>query len=256
MNNQVLQGTEYENIMKPIQATNSDSGFSSSPSLASTEPPNNEKFTNRKLLSERFLCRDSTREKRFSEKSISEKSICMGTKESISAASSFADLPLCGQRYAHKLHKTQNVHKMHSAHKDYCSSVHITRGPSVHPDCGMGPYVHRVRNSLEESKVNSSHEESLLCVYKSPNNDSCEEVWREERIIGEEFANNFGQRHPQSLAKDDKSGDACETDFGGEHGNRNGEEYGKSGKFPAASTLFPIYTNVRRLQLPVRQGRC
>ena len=104
--------------------------------------------------------------------------------------------------------------------------------------------------------MNSSHEESLLCVYKSSNNDSCEEVWREEKIIGEEFANNFGQRHPQSLAKDDKSDGACETDFGGERGNRNGEEYGKSGKFPAASTLFPIYTNVRRLQLPVRQGRC
>ena len=255
MNNQLLQGTEYENIMKPIQATNSDSGFSSSPSLASTEPPNNEKFTDRKRLSERFLCRDSTREKRFSEKSISEKSICMGTKESISAASSYADLPLCGQSYAHKLHKTQNVHKMHSAHKDYCSSVHITRGPSVHPDCGMGPYVHRVKNSLEEHKVNSSHEEGLLCVYKSPNNDSCGEVWREERIIGEEFANNFGQRHPQSLAKVDKSGDACETDFGGEHENRNCEEYGKSGKFPAASSLFPIYTNVRRLQLPLHQGR-
>ena len=267
----MVSSNKNQNGKTLYKSNTTDSGFYSSPSLASTAPPpSNEKFSwqrsfnekssisekligeklfseklfSEKLIGQNSISEKSISEKSFCEKSISEKSFCVGAKGSISAASSSTNLPYCGrlQHNVHKMHTTSKVHKANSGdcgrphvHKVHAAQQHSRVHKTNMEDCS-GPYVH---------KVNSAHNE-LLCVHGAPSYahiDSCAETWQAS-TIGGKYTNSFGQEYPQIFEGEHAvsiGGQECGKSIGEGFGaDRSMEEFGKCGLTPPSPNApFP-----------------
>ena len=221
-NNNALYINKNGNGKKTLYNINTDNSFSFSHSLASTDQlHSDENFRWQRSSDEKSLSQNS-----FCEKSICEKSISVGTKGSISAASSSTNLPYCGRPY---------VHKMHTAQKCRTSEVHKANIGNC-----SGPYVH---------KVSSVHKDPL-CVLGDPPAHT-EEAWQAVELqnsIRGNCRNSFGQKYPQIIGGKESENNIC-GEF--EAGRSGGEKCGKCGS-PFSSTFpqTPIYANVRILKLP------